>query len=74
MNWFKFISSLIQIGSMVADQFVKNEDSKKTKTAVVSVVSAVVEGLANQNPDGTPAQTPFAGSPAKVPVVTTPAV
>jgi hypothetical protein len=67
MNWFKLISILIGIGSKVADEFVKNQDSKKTKEAVVTVVTAVVEGLANQNPDGTPATEAYKGeSPAKV--------
>jgi hypothetical protein len=66
MNWFKFIAALINIGSAAADVFVKNADSKKTKDSLVHVISSVVEGLANQNPDGTPAGTAYDGAAATV--------
>ena len=59
MNWFKLISVLLSVGSTAADIFVKNEQSKKTKDALVHLAGTVVEGLANQNPDGTPATQPY---------------
>ena len=66
MNWFTLISVLIKVGSTVADNFIHNEQSKSTKTTVVSFLTAAVEGLANQNPDGTPASQPYTGPTAVV--------
>ncbi len=66
MNWFKLLSILIGAGSAIADPFIKNPDSQATKRTVVSALSTVIEGLANSNPDGTPASTPYVGPPARV--------
>ena len=66
MNWFKLISLFVGVGSVVADNFVKNPDSKRVKSQVMNVINTVLEGLANQNPDGTPASQPYSGPPASV--------
>jgi hypothetical protein len=66
MNWFKLLSVLITVGKVAADMFVKNEHSKKVKDAAFTVIEGMVEGVANQNPDGTPASTSYQGPVAKV--------
>ncbi len=59
VNWFKFAQFLISAGATAIELFVKNEKSKKTAAAVVSLSEVLVTGLANQNPDGTPAEAPY---------------
>ena len=66
MNWFKFIAQCINFGAAVSDNFVKNPESKAKKEAVVGIISGIVEALANQNPDGTPASQPYNGLAASV--------
>lgn len=59
MNWFKFASFLISTACGAAELFVKNEKSKKTATALINLAEIMVDGLAKQNPDGTPAAEPY---------------
>ncbi len=59
VNWFKFAQFLISTGIGAVGLFVKNEKSQKTAAALISIASVIVEGLANQNPDGTPAEAPY---------------
>ena len=66
VNWFKLVQMFITVGAAVGGTFIKNEDSKKTFSSVIGLVSTVAEGLANQNPDGTPAQQAFTGTDTKV--------
>ena len=69
MNWFNLVSSLISAGKTIADNTVKNADSVKTKNTIemdVDVFLRLVEGLINQNPDGTPASVSYAGPTVSV--------
>ena len=59
MNWFKFAQILLAVGGQAINLFVKNPQSKKVADAVHTLAGGLVDGLANQNPDGTPATTPY---------------
>jgi len=59
MNWFKFAQILFQVGTTAAGMFIKNENSKKTADAIIHLAGVVINGVANQNPDGTPATTAY---------------
>ena len=59
MNWFKFAQLLLSLSGGVVDMFVKNPTHKKTADSITHLAGVMVEGLSNQNPDGTPAKEPY---------------
>lgn len=59
MNWLKLIGILLSVGKAAAGAFVKNSNSQKTVDSIFHLVDVAVTGLANQNPDGTPAEVPY---------------
>ena len=73
MNWFQAIANFLNAGNAIASLYIKNTESKQTQAQVTNVISTVlpiiatiVEGLANNNPDGSPASLPYNGPTATV--------
>lgn len=62
MNWYKLAQILLSVGAGAAGLFIKNPSSQKTADSIFHLVQLVVEGVANQNPDGTPAEQPYVPS------------
>ena len=59
VKWYDVMKGILTIANAVVPMFVHNQDSRHAASIALDLAGTAIDGLANQNPDGTPAAQPY---------------